>query len=112
LNIIVNGAGSLEVAPGVQLIDTPDFPAAWRPVALAHRDALQVYRASDLDWTALSPVAFIAPGERTATYRTGTDRLLTDEEGQSRISAEDYAVALVDEIETPRFVLQRFTVAY
>jgi uncharacterized protein len=112
--VVVNGAGSLEVAPGMHLVDTPDFPAAWRPVSLAHRDTLEVYRAAraDLDWTVLSPAALIQPGERTGTYRTGTDQLLTDAAGQSRISAEDYAVALLDEVETPRFIRQRFTVAY
>lgn len=112
--IVVGGAGSLEVAPGVQLMDTPTFPAAWRPVAQAHRDALAVYRASDgsLDWTYLSPADIITPGERTGHYRTGADQLVTDEQGRSRISTEDYAVALVDEIEAPHFSRQRFTIAY
>jgi len=109
--IVVNGAGSLDVAPGVQLVDTPEFPAAWRPIALVHRDALEVYRTAALDWTVLSPAALIAPGERTGTYRTGADQLLTNDKGESRISAEDYAVALVDEIENPQFVRRRFTVA-
>ncbi len=110
--LIVGGAGSLEVAPGVQIVDTPQFPAEWKPVALAHRDALQVYRGADLDWTYLSPAAWIAPGERTGHFRIGTNQLLTDERGESRISAEDFAMALLDEVEQPRFVRQRFTVAY
>lgn len=110
--IVVGGAGSLEVAPGLQLVDTPNFPAAWRPGSLALRDALAVYRTADLDWTYFSPANRIAPGERTGHYRTGTDQLVTDEKGESRISVEDYAVALIDELETPRFVRQRFTVAY
>ena len=112
--IVVNGAGSLEVAPGQQLLDTPQFPAAWQPVARAHRDALEAMRASgaDLEWTALSPAALIAPGERTGAYRSGGDQLITDAQGESRISAEDYAVAVVDELETPRHPRQRFTVAY
>lgn len=110
--VIVGGAGSLEVAPGVQLVDTPEFPAAWKDVALAHRDALAVYRGADLDWTYISPAAMIGPGKRTGQYRTGTDQLLTDEEGESRISVEDFAVAFVDEIENRRFVRQRMTVAY
>jgi len=110
--IVVGGAGSLEIAPGLQLVDTPNFPAAWRPGALALRDALAVYRTADLDWTYFSPADRIAPGERTGHYRTGTDQLVTDEKGESRISAEDYAVALVDELETPRFVRRRFTAAY
>jgi putative NADH-flavin reductase len=110
--LVVGGAGSLEVAPGVQLVDTPEFPPAWKPGALAMRDALDVYRASSLDWTYFSPAAMIAPGQRTGHYRTGTNQLVTDEKGESRISAEDYAVALLNELEKPRFVRQRFTVAY
>jgi putative NADH-flavin reductase len=110
--VVVGGAGSLEVAPGVQLVDTPEFPAAWKGVALAHRDALVVYRAADLDWTYISPAALIGPGKRTGQYRTGTDQLLTDEKGESYISVEDFAVAFVDEIENGQFVRQRMTVAY
>ncbi len=110
--VVVGGAGSLEVKPGVQLVDTPEFPAPWRPVALAHRDALDVYRQADLDWTYVSPAALIAPGERTNHYRVGFDHLLVDAHGESRISAEDYAVAVLDEIEKPRHVRQRITVAY
>ena len=110
--LVVGGAGSLEVRPGVQLVDTPDFPAAWKPVALAHRDALAVYRTADLDWTYLSPAALIAPGERTGKYRTDTDRLITDAKGESRISAEDYAAAMIDEREQPQHIRQRFAVAY
>jgi uncharacterized protein len=112
--VVVGGAGSLEVASGVHLVDTPEFPAAWKGVALAHRDALSVYRAEagDLDWTYVNPAAFIAPGERTGTFRLGGDRLMTDAHGQSRVSAEDFAIALLDEVEHPRHVRQRFTVAY
>lgn len=110
--VVVGGAGSLEVAPGVQLVDTPEFPTAWKPIALAHRDALAVYREADLDWTYISPAALIRPGNRTGQYRTGTDQLLTDQGGESRISVEDYAVAFLDEIEKKRSVRQRMTVAY
>lgn len=111
--IVVGGAGSLEVAPGVQLVDTPEFPEAWKAGALAHRDALHVYRtANHLDWTYVSPAAMIAPGERTGSYQTGTEQLVTNAQGESSISAEDYAVAIVDEIEHPHFVKRRFTVAY
>jgi len=114
---VVGGAGSLEVALGVQLVDTPGFPAAWRPVALAHRDALTVYRATPaaptgLDWTYFSPAALIEPWERTGTYRIGTDQLLTDAKGESRISAEDFAVAVLDELERGAHPRQRITVAY
>jgi putative NADH-flavin reductase len=112
--IVVSGAGSLEVKPGVQLVDTPDFPTEWKAMALAHREALDVYRKAgmaDFDWTAVSPAALIAPGTRTGKYRTGTDQLLVDDKGKSYISAEDFAVAIVDEIEKLHFQGERFTVA-
>lgn len=112
--IVVSGAGSLEVKPGLQLVDAPDFPAEWKAIALAHREALDVYRKAgfaEFDWTAVSPPALIEPGTRTGHYRTGTDQLLADDKGKSYISAEDFAVAVVDEIENPRFPGQRFTVA-
>jgi uncharacterized protein len=113
--IVVSGAGSLEVKPGVQLVDTPEFPAAWKPVALAHRQAIDVFRKAgfaEFDWTAVSPSAVIEPGARTGHYRTATDHLIVDAHGNSRISAEDFAVAIVDEIENPKFVERRFTVGY
>jgi len=111
--VAVGGAGSLEVAPGVQLVDTEGFPAAYKSVALAHRDALSVYRtATDLDWTFFAPAAMIAPGEKRGHFRTGTDSLIADADGKSAISAEDYAVAFVDEIEAGRFLRKIATVAY
>lgn len=114
--IVVGGAASLEVAPGVALLDTPNFPAAWKPVASAYREVLGILRkeatAAGLDWTYFSPAAFIQPGERTGKYRLGTDQLVTDAKGESRISAEDYAVALLDEIQKPQFIGKRFTAAY
>jgi putative NADH-flavin reductase len=110
--IMVGGAGSLEVAPGLQLVDAPDFPEVWKPYALAHRDALAVLRSASIDWTNFSPAALIEPGQRTGKFRLGKDTLVTDEKGESRISAEDYAVALVDELEEPRHSRQRFTVGY
>jgi putative NADH-flavin reductase len=113
--IAVSGAGSLEVKPGVQLVDTPDFPAAWKPVALAHREAIEVFRKAgfaEFDWTAASPSAVIEPGARTGHYRTATDQLIVDAQGKSRISAEDFAVAIVDEIENPKFIEKRFTAGY
>jgi putative NADH-flavin reductase len=109
----IGGAGSLEAAPGVQLVDTPQFPAEWKPIALAHRDALNVFRneAADLEWTYVSPPALIGPGERTEKYRIGGDQLLVDEKGESRISAEDFAIAIMDELENPRHVRSRMTIA-
>ena len=112
--VVVGGAGSLEVAPGVLLIDAPQFPAAWKGIAVAHADALKVLQteAGGLDWTYVSPPALIEPGERTGKFRLGDDQLLTDAQGDSRISAEDYAIALLDEVEKPQHVQRRFTVAY
>jgi uncharacterized protein len=110
--IVVGGAGSLEVAPGVQLVDTPHIPDQWKGIALAHRDVLPVLKESNLDWSYLSPAAFIQPGERTGKFRLGGTQLVTDEKGESRISAEDYAIALVDELEKPKHLRQQFTLGY
>jgi len=111
--VVVGGAGSLEVAPGVRVVDTPDFNPAWKPAALAHADALAVYRTvSDLDWTYISPAGLIGPGERTGKFRLGGDRLLTDAAGNSRISIPDYAIALVDELEQGNAIGRRITAAY
>ncbi|WP_158994838.1 NAD(P)-dependent oxidoreductase [Mucilaginibacter sp. L196] len=111
--IIVGGAGSLEVAPGVQLVDTPDFPEAYKAVALAHREALKAYqKTTDLDWTFASPSAEITPGERTGKFRTAKNQLLTDANGKSYISMEDYAVGIIDEIENPMHIREVFTIGY
>lgn len=110
--LVVGGAGSLEAAPGVALVTTPDFPDAYKPEALAGARFLELLRAEkDLDWTFLSPSALFEPGRRTGKFRLGGDRLLVGEHG-SRISFEDYAVALADEIERPAHRRQRFTVGY
>jgi putative NADH-flavin reductase len=110
--IVINGAGSLEVAPGVQLIDTPQFPEDWKPLGRAHAQALAVYRACDLNWTAISPAAMIQPGERTGNYRTGTEQLVVDAQGNSTISTDDFAIAMLDELENPKNAGRRMTVAY
>ncbi len=110
--IVVGGAGSLEIAPGVRLVDTPSFPGAWKRIALAHCDVLAVLKQSDFDWTYFSPAALIEPGQRTGKFRLGGTRLLANDHGDSKISAEDYAIALVDELEQPRHVRQQFTAAY
>jgi len=110
--LVVGGAGSLEVSPGLRLIDTPDFPEAYKPESGGGCAFLDVLRtADDLEWTFLSPSYMFMPGERTGKFRLGRDELLTTDQG-SIISYEDYAVALVDEIEQPRHVRQRFTVGY
>ena len=109
---VVGGAGSLEVAPGVKLIDTPEFPAAYKTEAAAGGRFLDRLRATtDLDWTFLSPSAAFVAGERTGKFRLGQDTLLVGEKG-STISFEDYAIAAVDELETPTHVRKRFTVGY
>ena len=110
--IMVGGAGSLEVSPGLQIVDAPTFPDAYKPVALAHRDAYYVMRESDLNWTYFSPAMMIQPGERTGKFRLGKDALVSDDKGNSAISAEDYAIALVDEVEQGRHTKQRFTIGY
>lgn len=111
--LVVGGAGSLEVAPGVQLLDTPEFPAQWKGTAEGARQALQLLRAdAALNWTMLSPSAMIAPGQRSARFRLGGDQLLTDAKGESRISVEDFAMAMIDELENPAHARQRFTVGY
>lgn len=111
--LVVGGAGTLEVAPGKLLIDTPNFPDEYKASAEGGRYALHALRAqSDVPWTMLSPAALIAPGERTGHYRLGTDQLLTDATGNSYISVQDYAKAMIDEVENPTHINRRFTVAY
>lgn len=110
---VMGGAGSLEVAPGVKLLSTPQFPDAAKAEATAGVAFLDKLKAvKDLDWVFLSPAALIAFGERTGTYRLGKDQLLTDADGKSTISFEDYAVAMVDEIEQHKHSRERFHVAY
>jgi len=111
--LAVGGAGSLEVQPGVQLVDTPQFPAEYKVEAGKGRDYLNYLKQqNDLDWTFLSPSAMIAPGQRTGKFRLGKDAVLFDKDGNSSISQEDYAIAMLDEVEKPQHVKQRFTVGY
>jgi len=111
--LVVGGAGSLEVAPGKALIDTPDFPDAYKAEASAGGVMLQGLRAEkELDWTFLSPSALFMPGARTGKFRIGGDALLTDGNGKSWISMEDYAIAMAEELETPSHSRRRFTVGY
>ncbi|WDE06317.1 NAD(P)-dependent oxidoreductase [Thalassomonas viridans] len=110
----VGGAGSLEVAPGVTLVTVPEFPAEYKDEALAQAQALEIFRQSDspLDWLFISPAAEIFPGERTGNYRLGGDQLLTDSEGNSKISVQDYAVALLDQAEKTEHHNTRIGIAY
>lgn len=111
--IAIGGAGSLEIAPGVQLVDTPEFPAAYKEGALGARQALNDLRQEkELEWTFISPAILLAPGERTGKYRLGGDQPVFDAEGNSKISVEDLAAAIIDEVETPKHVRKRFTAAY
>lgn len=111
--LVVGGAGSLEVAPGALLLDTDSFPAEYQPTAQGAYTALRLLREEqELDWTMLSPAAEIFPGERTGSFRLGSEQLVLDAEGRSRISTADYAVAMLDEVEHPAHSRKRFTLAY
>jgi len=114
--IVIGGAGSLEVAPGVQAVDTPDFPAAIKPGATAARDYQSIIKEeTELDWTFFSPAFEMhqgTSGVRTGAYRTGLDTPVFNEDGRSILSVEDLALVIIDELETPKHIKQRFTAAY
>ncbi|MGZ8393999.1 MAG: NAD(P)-dependent oxidoreductase [Nitrospira sp.] len=111
--LFVGGAGSLEVQPGVQALDLPEFPKEYKQGALATREALAHLRQeTNLDWSYLSPSADLFPGSRTGHFRVETDHMLKDANGASRISVQDYAMAMIDELEKPAHVRRRFTVGY
>jgi putative NADH-flavin reductase len=110
--LVVGGAGSLNVAPGVSLVDSGYLPADWMGIAVAHVHVLEHLRASSIDWTYFSPSSYFEPGERTGKFRLGKDDLISDEKHESRISMEDYAIALVDELEKPQHIRGRFTIGY
>ena len=109
----VGGAGSLEVKPGVRVVDDPALPDWVRPGSLATINALeQLRKEPDLEWTFLAPSAEMKPGERTGKFRLGGDQLLVDSAGHSRISVQDFAVAMIDELERPLHLRKRFTAGY
>jgi putative NADH-flavin reductase len=112
--LVVGGAGSLFIAPGQQLVDSPAFPAEWKQGALAAREALNRLRAdqSGLDWSFVSPAMHLAPGQRTGRFRLGRDEPVFDAKGESHISVEDLAAAIVNELESPQFRRARFTLGY
>lgn len=112
--LFVGGAGSLLLPDGTRNVDQAEFPAMYKGEALAHADLLDMIRseADDLEWTNLSPAALIEPGERSGHFTLGLDDLVADADDVSRITAEDYSVALVDEIEHPAHLRQRFTLAH
>jgi putative NADH-flavin reductase len=112
--VIVGGAGSLLLPDGSKLLDAPSFPAEYKDEAIAHSLLLDKLRseANEIDWVYISPAAVIAPGERTGKFTVGGDEFMTDSNGESRISVEDYAVMLADEIEQQSVSKQRISVAY
>ncbi len=111
--LFVGGAASLEISPGLRLVDTPNFPPEIKVEALPAAEALKRIREEkELEWTFVSPSIMLVPGQRTGKFRIGTDQVLKDEKGDSRISQEDLAVAIIDELERPRQVRKRFTVGY
>lgn len=111
--LVTGGAASLEVAPGKRVIDDPAFPAEWKDMALGGIAFLDALRGeTEIDWTYFSPAALIFEGPRLGTYRGGTDQLVTDADGESKISFADYAIAMVDELEQHRHSRARFTAAY
>jgi uncharacterized protein len=109
----VGGAGGLETSPGVRVVDAPAFPAAIKPGSLATAEALeQLRKESTLEWSYLAPSANLHPGIRTGKFRLGADKLLVDAAGKSSISVQDFAAAMIDELERPAHIRQRFTVGY
>ena len=108
----VGGAGGLNIAPGLTLVDSEYMPEPYKPIARAHVKAFKVLEASTIDWTYFAPAAFFEPGQRTGEFRLGKDELIANAQQESRISMEDYAVALVDELENPRHRRQRFSIGY
>jgi putative NADH-flavin reductase len=110
--LVVGGAASLQVSPGTTLLQSGHLPAEWVAIATSHEKVLRLLEKSDINWTYFSPAAFFEPGARTGKFRLGTDDLITDSKGNSRISMEDYAIALVDELEKPAHQQARFTIGY
>lgn len=110
--IVVGGAGSLFVADGVTLIASGYLPKEYMAIAVSHAEALKLLEKSDINWTYFSPAGFFEPGERTGKFRLGKNELIMDAQGVSRISMEDYAIALVNELEEPKHEGERFTIGY
>ena len=111
--LVTGGAASLEVAPGVRLIDTPEFPEEWKVFAQGGITFLDALKAeTEIDWTFFSPAAVIEETPRLGHFRLGTDQLVVDDKGESRIGFSDYAIAMADEVEQHRYSRRRFTAAY
>jgi len=110
--VVVGGCGSLEFAPGVTVLASGHWPEPYVEIAVSHTKAFAALRESGINWTYFSPPMSITPGERTGKFRLGGDSLIKDAEGKSRVSFEDYAIALVDELEKPAHERARFTIGY
>ncbi len=112
--ISVGGAGSLKVSEDLSLVDAPDFPAEYKPIAISHKKVLEnIYqKEADLNWTNVSPSAYIFEGERTNQFRVGSDYLLANDKGESSISMEDFAVGILNEVDDKKYINQRFTIGY
>ncbi|MCH7373188.1 MULTISPECIES: NAD(P)-dependent oxidoreductase [Aeromonas] len=111
--LVIGGAGSLEIAPGVQLVDTPDFPAEWKQGALAARDGLTALRReTTLDWRFVSPPVFLEPGEKRGGYLLGGDQVLFSGDKPAGIRVGDLADGVMNEVEQPAHLRQRFTLGY
>lgn len=110
--VVVGGAGSLEFSPGVTVLMSGYWPEQYVPIATSHMKAFAALKTSGINWTYFSPPMLIQPGERTGKFRLGSDDLIRDEQGKSWVSFEDYAIALVDELEKPAHERSRFTIGY
>lgn len=112
----VGGAASLKTPEGIELIDSPQFPAAYEQFKPGIRGTRELYyllkQEPSLDWVFIAPSIVIAPGERTGKFRIGKDHVLYNDKGESKISLEDYAVGLVDEMERPQHHNERMTIGY
>jgi putative NADH-flavin reductase len=113
--IVVGGAGNTEIAPGLRVVDSPmmeSLPDEWKPDIYAHKYVLDHYKESTVNWTYFSPAKDIYPGERTSNYQIGNGNMIIDDNGNSKISIEDYAAALIDEIENKQFVKHQMSIGY
>jgi uncharacterized protein len=110
--LVVGGAGGLFVAPGVTAIASGHLPEPALPIAKSHEEVRKDLKASGADWTYFAPAGLFEPGERTEKFRLGKDELIVDASGNSRISMEDYAIAVVDELEKAKHRGERFTIGY
>ncbi|SHM74279.1 hypothetical protein SAMN05444266_110193 [Chitinophaga jiangningensis] len=112
--LVVGGAGSLFVKPGVTVMDSGAIPEQMLPAVKALAEVYHDFlpKEKELDWVFFSPAGNISPGERTGKYKLGKDDLITNDKGESKISVEDYAAALIDELEKPQHHRERFTIGY